>query len=186
MTDTITLVFRNRDKIREVEAHTVAPGLAAHPASESGDYQRFTLTHIGSKKSLISTRCAAHIAQAAQIARESGIDWTLTDDQFDVDRIRAVAEAVKEKTGWFCSRRCDNIGPSWKVMCRTCGWDAADDNDDPMDFRDAQDEAREHTCDPQVLMCAPDSRTWAEDWRYSADGSLPKREAAEKPKAEFL
>lgn len=84
-----------RGEPQTVKGQIVAPGLAITPNPNTPG--RYVLTHVDSGLVVpCGYGCADHIVQAARIAAESGVDWTVPVDQFDVAAGKQVSEQIAD------------------------------------------------------------------------------------------
>lgn len=172
----------------DTEGKVVTPGLAISSANDSVP-ARFNLTHLGSGLAAVHRRCGQHILDAAQLAVESGIDWTIPDKNTITAAIKPTTFAVdlRERTGWMCDDHCVGDGPkppAWSVSCSTCHW-VSEDDDSPLSVADAKRMADDHECEPEMSIRNPATGVWHATWLVNDDGTVrdvsPKRAVAVAP-----
>ncbi|MEV0726046.1 hypothetical protein AB0I37_25110 [Micromonospora purpureochromogenes] len=172
---TQTVQIISRDKWVDVEGRIIAPGLAITPNSDDGT--RFSISHLPSGKSLMQSRCAEHIEEAARLltGHPKPIDWTRPEEAIVGDEaLKDLVVSISEAVGrcYDCGPKYD--GPTWSVRCTTCDWQWEDEyNEGPLDVEAARDMARDHECEPNVEMLPPgDGAKWVPEWRVSSDGTV--------------
>ncbi len=84
-------------------AHIVAPGLAITPSLNTPG--RYVLTHVDSGLCVpVGSFCEDHIVQAAAMAAECGIDWTVPSADFDRQAGKRLADEIAAalRSCWTC------------------------------------------------------------------------------------
>jgi hypothetical protein len=178
---TQTVTIQRYGKPVEVEGRVIAPGLAITPSVQDN---RYALTHIPSGLAFLTDRCSAHIDRVAEMAAslsaEHGIDWTqddksLTGQPETRKKLFVVADAIQSEFGFCRGRACgQEDAPTWRVRCNTCDWEWDDEYDEgPLNAKEAKRMARDHECEPDIEIQAPDSdNVWVRPDRVSDDGTL--------------
>jgi hypothetical protein len=182
--DTVPVTVMHGGETTEVPGRIVAPGLAITRSAEFKEHRpRYNLTHIPSGLTIGITRCGAHIEPTASLAAELGVDWT-ADKDVVIEALMAEGRIGRLRTGAQCRRHCDGDGPepkSWEVCCHTCHWEWEDD-EGPLDVKQAKEMARDHECQPEVQILPPDSSRWIDPFFVNDDGTvrdLPGKSADE-------
>lgn len=175
--DTVPVNVLKEGVPTQVQGRLVAPGLAITPSMGNKPHKpvRYVLTHVASGLTTGLGRCAVHVEEAAERATGFGIDWT-ADKTAVVEAVKAAGVPNVLGTAPFCRGWCDGDGPepkSWSVRCNTCGWVWEDEHDEgPLDAKQAKETARDHECEPDVEIAAPDSNRWVEPFQVNDDGTL--------------
>jgi hypothetical protein len=152
----------------------VVPGLAITRSADSS--VRYSITHLGSGLDAVSRRCGQHILDAAELAAESGIDWTVTGKEEIATAVTAstfVAD-LRGRIGWLCADHCAGDGPKppqWEVSCSTCGW-VSEDDDGLFTAADAKRVADDHDCEPEMSIKDPATGRWHAVWLVNDDGTV--------------
>ena len=61
---------------------------------------------------------------------------------------------------------------SWRVRCKTCGWEWDDEYDEgALNGKDAHAVAQRHVCAPQLEIAAPIDGTWRPIWELTSAGT---------------
>jgi hypothetical protein len=156
----------------DVQGRIVKPGLAITPARADKQLPgrpRFSLTHVPTGLAVEMQLCGKHVQDAANLAAASPVDWTATDRHAVVADVKSTDLLQQLRSIAPCSDGyCDGDGPappSYGVRCNTCDWEWEEwDNEGPLSFEDAQRQAGDHECDPEVQIMSPITGKWHADW----------------------
>lgn len=175
--DLIPVRVYGKNTWTDAEGKLVTPGLAITRTADSDGPARFNLTHLGTGRAATLRRCGKHILDAAQLATEIGIDWTITDMDEITAAVKATsfAEDVKQRIGWMCDTHCVGDGPKplvWSVSCSTCHWYSGDDGEEPFTAAEAKEVADEHRCEPEMSIRHPVTGKWHDPWLVNKDGTV--------------
>lgn len=171
---TITVARRSGPppETEDVQGRIVKPGLAITPARADKALPgrpRFNLTHEATGLSVEALMCGKHIQDAAALADASPVDWTATDRHVVVADIKSTDLIQHLRTIAPCpDGYCAGDGPappSYGVRCQTCDWEWVDEDEEgPLSFEDAQRQADDHECEPEVQIMSPVTGKWHADW----------------------